>query len=99
MDLKPSSSGYDIRATIGRSGTESLYGDLVVNYLAPAGMPIQLQEVDGVSVLLPNNQRSTTVGVTLTPDQHRAGGQLQLIYRAPTEAGGGVLAETQKPIG
>jgi P pilus assembly chaperone PapD len=98
MALKPSGSGYDIGAMIGRSGTESLYGDLVVNYLPPGGKPVQLQEVDGVSVLLPNNQRSTTVGVTLTPDQHRAGGQLQLIYRAPTEAGGGVLAQTQKPI-
>jgi fimbrial chaperone protein len=98
MSLKPSSSGYDIAATIGRSGTESLYGDLVVNYRPPSGKPTQLQEVDGVSVLLPNNQRSTTIGVTLTPEQRRAGGQLQLIYRAPTEAGGGVLAEVQKPI-
>lgn len=98
MTLKPSSSGYDVAAMIGRSGTESLYGDLVVNYLPPAGKPVQLQEIDGVSVLLPNNQRSTTIGVTLSPDQRRPGGQLQLIYRAPTEAGGGVLAQTQKPI-
>jgi P pilus assembly chaperone PapD len=98
MSLKPSNSGYDIAAMIGRSGTESLYGDLVANYLPPGGKPVQLQEVDGVSVLLPNGQRSTTVGVTLTPEQRRAGGQLQLIYRAPSEAGGGVLAETQKPI-
>jgi P pilus assembly chaperone PapD len=98
MSLKLSSSGYDVLATIGRSGTESLYGDLVVDYRPPSGKPVQLQEVDGVSVLLPNTQRSTTIGVTLTPEQRHAGGQLQLIYRAPSEAGGGVLAETQKPI-
>jgi P pilus assembly chaperone PapD len=99
MSVKPSSSGYDLVATISRSGTESLYGDLVVNYMPPGGgKPVQLQEVDGVSVLLPNNQRSTTIGVPLTSEQHRAGGQLQLLYRAPSEAGGGVLADAQKPI-
>ena len=42
-----------------------------------------------MSVLLPNEQRSTTIGVTLTPEQRRPGGQLHLIYRAPPEAGGG----------
>jgi hypothetical protein len=99
MSVKPSSSGYDIAATIGRSGTESLYGDLVANYVPPGGgKPVQLQEVDGVSVLLPNNQRSATIGVTLTPEQHRAGGQLELLYRAPSEAGGDILAEARKPI-
>jgi hypothetical protein len=98
MALKPSNNGYDITATISRSGTESLYGDLVVNYVPPGGKPVQLQEVDGVSVLLPNNQRSTTVGVALSPEQHRAGGQLQLLYRNPSEAGGGVIAEAQKPL-
>jgi fimbrial chaperone protein len=98
MTLKPSSSGYDIAATIGRQGTESLYGDLVVEYQPPSGKPVQLQEVDGVSVLLPNDQRSTTIGVTLTPEQRRPGGQLHLIYRAPPEAGGGTLAEARQSI-
>jgi P pilus assembly chaperone PapD len=98
MAMKPSGGGYDITATIGRSGTESLYGDLAVEYQPPGGKAVQLQEVDGVSVLLPNNQRSTTLGVTLTPEQRRAGGQLHLIYRAPPEAGGGTLAETKQPI-
>ena len=98
MKTKPSSTGYDIAATIGRSGTESLYGDLIAIYLPPSRKPVQLQEVDGVSVLLPNSQRSTTIGVTLTPEQRRAGGQLHLIYRAPPEAGGGTLAETKQPI-
>jgi P pilus assembly chaperone PapD len=99
MALKPSSAGYDITATIGRSGTESLYGDLIVQYQPPNGKAVQLQEVDGVSVLLPNNQRSTTIGVTLSPEQRRAGGQLHLIYRLPPEAGGGTLAETKQPVG
>jgi len=98
MAMKPSGSGYDITATIGRSGTESLYGDLAVEYQPPSGKAVQLQEVDGVSVLLPNDQRSTTIGVTLTPEQRRAGGQFHLIYRAPPEAGGGTLAETKQPI-
>ncbi len=98
MTLRPSSSGYDIAATIGRTGTESLYGDLVVDYQPPTGKPVHLQEVDGVSVLLPNNQRSTTIGVTLTPEQRRAGGQLRLIYRTPPEAGGATLAEARQTI-
>lgn len=98
MTLKPSSSGYDIAATIGRQGTESLYGDLVVEYQPPNGKPVQVQEVDGVSVLMPNEQRSTTIGVTLTPEQRRPGGQLLLIYRAPPEAGGGTLAQTKQSI-
>ena len=99
MTMKPSTSGYDITALIGRSGTESLYGDLVVNYLPPRGKSVPLQEVDGVSVLLPNNQRSATIGVTLTPEQRRDGGQLDLIFRAPPEAGGGTFAETRQRIG
>ncbi|HEY1504635.1 MAG TPA: hypothetical protein VGF92_10070 [Stellaceae bacterium] len=99
MTLKPSSNGYDITATIGRSGTESLYGDLVVSYQPPSGKAVQLQEIDGVSVLLPNDQRSTAIGVTLTPEQRRAGGQLNLIYRAPPEAGGDTLAETTQRLG
>ena len=98
MTLKPSSSGYDITATIGRQGTESLYGDLVVEYQPPSGKPVQVQEVDGVSVLMPNEQRSTTIGVTLTPEQRRPGGQLLLIYRAPPEAGSGTLAQTKQSI-
>jgi hypothetical protein len=99
MTMKPSSSGYDVTALIGRSGTESLYGDLIVNYQPPSGKLVPLQEVDGVSVLLPNNQRSATIGVTLTPEQRRDGGQLDLIFRAPPEAGGGTLAETRQRIG
>jgi P pilus assembly chaperone PapD len=98
ITLKPSSAGYDIAAMIGRKGTESLYGDLVVEYQPPSGKPVQLQEVDGVSVLLPNEQRSTTIGVTLTPEQRRSGGQLHLIYRATPEAGGGTLAEARQSI-
>jgi hypothetical protein len=58
-----------------------------------------VQEVDGVSVLLPNSQRSAVLTVPLTPEQRRAGGQLDLIYRAPPEAGGGILAETRQPLG
>ncbi|HLI20646.1 MAG TPA: hypothetical protein VKV32_05990 [Stellaceae bacterium] len=98
MALKPSASGYEVTATIGRSGTASLYGDLVAQYQPPSGKPTVLQELDGVSVLLPNTERSATLAVPLTAEQRRAGGQLDLIYRAPTDAGGAVLAETRQPL-
>jgi len=90
--LKRTPTGYDVSAVIKREGTKSIFGDIIVEYVPPRGKPVTLQELQGVSVLPPNNERIVALSTTIPSDLHIAGGQLRVVYRAPSEEGGAEFA-------
>ncbi|MCK2149278.1 molecular chaperone [Marinobacter alexandrii] len=78
---------------IGRTGNQSVYGDLVLTFRPDGEKPRVVGSANGVAVYTPNPQRKASIVTNLDPRVTLSGGTLQLIYREQAEDGGRLLAQ------
>ena len=80
-----------VRVSLERTGTRSLYGDLAVTHVDPAGNETELYYGRGIAVYAPNPRRIFTIAPD-QPDLDLRGGSILVEYRE-TRDGGGDLAD------
>jgi hypothetical protein len=79
-----------------RSGNRSVYGDLVVTFLAAgASSPVQVARVNGLAVYVPNPERLLRVALEPPEGVDLRAGRFQVAFQLRPEEGGRVLAENQ----
>jgi hypothetical protein len=83
----------ELMFTMNRSGTRSVYGDLVVTFTARNGATVELAKMGGVAVYVPNAFRRVRLPLALPKGVDMTGGTLKLVYRERADAGLRVLAE------
>lgn len=77
-----------------RSGTRSVYGDLIATFTPVGGAAVEVARAGGISVYTPNPMRRVVLPVTSQSGAALAHGTLHVAYRERLEAGGKLLAET-----
>lgn len=82
-----------IRFTINRSGNMSVYGDISVEYISPAGKITPVGSIKGIAVYTPNLLRRVWIDLTKTIGIDYHAGKLRLTLSAPTEDKAVKLAE------
>lgn len=95
LELQKSALGQPavLSFAILRSGTRSVYGDLVVSFAPDGGIERQIGGAKGVAVYTPNALRRAKLVLAPPPDSVLSRGTLRLVYRERPEAGGKTIAE------
>ncbi len=84
---------------IGRTGDRSLFGDVTVTYRnGTGGTEYVLAKVNQLAVYTPNPSRRLVLRLRIPQGVTLSGGRLQLVFRARSEDGGQVLAQTHLDI-
>jgi hypothetical protein len=78
---------------LNRSGNRSVYGNLLATYTPPGGKPIDVGQVNGVAVYVPNALRVAKLPTKLPEGTVLKGGLLQLTYSQRPEDGGKLMAQ------
>ena len=86
-------SAPELMFTMNRSGTRSVFGDLMATFTARNGATVELAKMGGVAVYVPNALRRVRMPLTLPKGVDTSGGTLKLVYRERADAGLRVLAE------
>ena len=76
-----------------RSGNRSVYGNLLVTYTPPRGRPVDVSQVNGVAVYVPNPLRQAKLPLRLPEGMALKGGMIQLTFSQRPEDGGKPLAQ------
>lgn len=80
--------------SLGRTGNRSVYGDLVVTFLAAgAAAPVQVARVNGLAVYVPNPDRLLRVALEPPEGIDLRNGRLRATFQLRPEEGGRILAE------
>jgi fimbrial chaperone protein len=87
------SAAPELMFTMNRSGTRSVFGDLMATFTARNGATVELAKMGGVAVYVPNALRRVRMPLTLPKGVDTSGGTLKLVYRERADAGLRVLAE------
>jgi P pilus assembly chaperone PapD len=69
-----------------RSGNMSVYGDLSVSYISPAGRKTEVGRANGVAVYTPNPARKFQVALLKNSTTDYRSGKLHVEYTSPTDA-------------
>ncbi len=80
---------------INRTGTKSVYGDIVVNYFPVGGKPVEVSKVTGLAVYVPNALRKAKLPLKLPEGMSLKGGVLQINFLDRPDAGGKVIATSE----
>lgn len=83
----------ELMFTMNRSGTRSVYGDLMATFTARNGATVELAKMGGVAVYVPNALRRVRLPLALPKGVDMSGGTLKLVYRERADAGLRVMAE------
>jgi P pilus assembly chaperone PapD len=78
-----------------RSGNQSVYGDLLSEFVDNTGTSRVVARVNGVAVYSPNEKRRIELPLTTPPGVELRNGVLKVYYRSPASSGSKVLAQTQ----
>ncbi len=81
-----------------RSGNQSVYGDLLAEFIAKDGSRKIISQVNGVAVYTPGNKRNIKLPVVIPPGLELTDGTIQVFYRSQASQGGKVMAQTQIKI-
>jgi hypothetical protein len=65
---------------INRTGNQSAYGELHVNYISPEGLSTNVGLIKGFAVYTPGNLRKTKIKLNTVPSIEFSKGKLQVIY-------------------
>jgi P pilus assembly chaperone PapD len=76
-----------------RSGNRSVYGNFLVTYTPSGGRPIDVSQVNGVAVYVPNLLRKAKLPLRLPEGMTIKGGLIQLTFSQRPEDGGKPLAQ------
>lgn len=78
-------SGYQLNLRFNRTGTMSVYGDLVVNHVSSQGKVTEVGLVKGVAVYTPNARRNFQVKLMQVPGVDYNTGKLEVVYKTEKE--------------
>lgn len=81
-----------------RQGNRSVYGNLRVSYTPPGGQPVEVGQVNGVAVYVPNALRVAKMPLRLPEGLRLSGGELSLSYLQRPEDGGQPLARASLSV-
>ena len=70
---------------INRTGNQSAYGELHVNYISPEGISTNVGLIKGFAVYTPGNLRKTKIKLNTIPSVDYTKGKLQVIYSTPNQ--------------
>ena len=94
---KPESSPQLLMEML-RSGNQSVYGDLLSEFVADNGASSIVAQVNGVAVYTPNKSRKISVPLKTAPGVNLSKGVLKVYYRSPASQGSKILAQTEVKI-
>ncbi|MFV8392078.1 molecular chaperone [Flavobacterium sp. LB2P6] len=75
----------DLYLDINRTGNQSAYGELKVNYIYPEGISTNVGLIKGFAVYAPGNLRKTKIKLNTIPGIDYSKGKLQVIYSTPNQ--------------
>ncbi len=78
-----------------RSGEKSIYGNLVVEHISPAGVSNRVAIVNGIAVYTPNNLRKFRLKLLKSGEIDYSSGKLKLLYTAPSDLDPETFAEAE----
>jgi len=81
-----------------REGNQSVYGDLLVEYVQADGTSRILGQANGLAVYTPNSTRTFRMQLELPSDLDIKAGVVKVFYRDKPDKGGKVLAQTQLKV-
>lgn len=82
-----------VEFVLGRSGNQSVYGDLSVNLIKSNGTTYNLARVNGISVYSPNKSRKIRLVIYPPKNVSLKDGKLVVVYTKPADAGGAIMAK------
>lgn len=71
--------------TFNRSGDKSVFGDIIVNWVSPAGKETEVGTVRGIAVYTPNRIRNFSMKLRKLPEVDYTRGKLVIQYQAPND--------------
>ena len=78
---------------LNRSGNRSVYGNLLATYTLPGGKPVEVSQVNGVAVYVPNTLRTAKLPLRLPEGMTLKGGLVHLTFSQRPEDGGKLMAQ------
>jgi hypothetical protein len=94
LDTK-SDSVPNLAITFNRTGDKSVFGDLIVKWISPAGESIDVGIVRGIAVYTPNNIRRFSMKLKNLPDVNYNTGKISVRYQAPNDQKAEIFAEEE----
>ncbi|MFV5696382.1 molecular chaperone [Flavobacterium sp. LB3P122] len=73
-------ASQDLYLDINRTGNQSAYGELNVNYISPEGISTNVGLIKGFAIYTPGNLRKTKIKLNTIPNIDFSKGKLQVIY-------------------
>lgn len=78
---------------LNRTGTSSIYGDVVVNFTPTGGREAVIGRVSGLAVYVPNTLRRATINLQVPSGTSLAQGKISVVFQERADDGGKQLAE------
>jgi hypothetical protein len=78
-----------------RSGTISVYGDLIVHHTSPAGKTTQVGIAKGLAIYTPNQSRTVLLNLDKNANVDYHKGKLKIIYSTSGETKTEIIASSQ----
>ncbi|MFV8369936.1 molecular chaperone [Flavobacterium sp. LB2R40] len=73
-------ASQDLYLDINRTGNQSAYGELDVNYISPKGISTNVGLIKGFAIYAPGNLRRTKIKLNTIPNIDFSKGKLQVLY-------------------
>jgi P pilus assembly chaperone PapD len=83
---------------LNRSGNRSVYGNLLATYTPPGGKAVEVGQVNGVAVYVPNAVRLAKLPIRLPEGTTLKGGALRLTFSQRPEEGGNPLVQASLAV-
>lgn len=83
---------------LNRSGNQSIYGDMLAEFVADGGASTIVAQINGVAIYTPNKTRTLTLPLNIPPGVNIKNGIINVFYRSSQEKGGKVLSQTQLKV-
>jgi len=81
-----------------RQGNQSIYGDLLAEFISKDGTNKVISQVNGVAVYTPNKTRSIAIPVNMSDLSRLSSGTIKITYRSPAQEGSKTLAQTELSV-
>jgi P pilus assembly chaperone PapD len=81
-----------------REGNQSVYGDLLAEYVQTDGTSRVIGQASGLAVYTPNSSRTFRLQLDIPSDMDLRAGVVNVFYRDKPDDGGKVLAQTQLKV-
>ena len=78
-----------------RSGNQSIYGDILTEFVQEGGASTILAQISGVAVYTPNKSRTLKLELSIPDKLDLRNGVIRVYYRSTADQGNKVLAQTQ----